>query len=251
MPDNCVLLVDTYDTLQGVQHAIDVGKTLRAQGKALLGIRLDSGDLAVLSQKARQLLDAAGFHQTQIIASNSLDEYVIEDLRKQDAHISIWGVGTSLATAYDQAALDGVYKLSALRDAEGEWQYKLKLSEQAIKISNPGIYQVRRFFWKGEQIADVLYDVLLGMPATPEMRVIDEPDASLQPIQYDQSIDLLQPIFHQGKLICPLESIHVIRERAIQAVKQFFSVYPVEQYSVGLEKNLYDLKQKLINKLKY
>src|SRR3954462_15536750 len=142
MPHNVVLLVDTYDTLQGVRNAIEVGRMLRAQGRDLFGIRLDSGDLAWLSIEARKLLDAAGFEKAVIIASNDLDEHIIQSLHEQGAKIDTWGVGTKLVTAYDQPALGGVYKLGAIRGDDGEWEYKLKLSEQPLKISPPGIQQV-------------------------------------------------------------------------------------------------------------
>ncbi|HVY54120.1 MAG TPA: nicotinate phosphoribosyltransferase, partial [Gammaproteobacteria bacterium] len=163
MPHHIVLLVDTYDTIKGVKHAIEVGKKLREQGGDLYGIRLDSGDMSKLSIIARQLLDDAGFTETQIMASNSLDEYVIERFKAQGAKISVWGVGTNLVTANDCSALDGVYKLSALRDENGNWQYKLKISEDPIKVSNPGIHQVRRFYSKGKAIIDVLYDLELNI----------------------------------------------------------------------------------------
>ncbi|MFP5504089.1 MAG: nicotinate phosphoribosyltransferase, partial [Candidatus Sericytochromatia bacterium] len=145
MPNNCVFLVDTYDTLEGVRNACKVGRWLRDRGHKLAGVRLDSGDLAYLSIEARKILDEEGFPEATIVASNDLNELIIESLKHQGAKISVWGVGTQLATAFDQPALGGVYKLSALRAPGEDWKYKLKLSEQAIKISNPGILQVRRF----------------------------------------------------------------------------------------------------------
>ncbi len=116
MPNNCVFLVDTYDSLQGTRNAAAVGKELAAKGHKLVGIRLDSGDLAYLSIEARKILDEAGFPDAAIVASNELDEHVINSLKDQGAQINVWGVGTRLVTAYDQPALGGVYKLSALRD---------------------------------------------------------------------------------------------------------------------------------------
>ncbi len=164
MPNNCVFLVDTYDTLAGVRHAVEVGKWLRENGHKLLGVRLDSGDLATLSIGARQILDEAGFEDAAIVASNDLDEYLIRSLKEQGAKISVWGVGTRLATAYDQPALGGVYKLSAVLE-NGKWQPRLKLSEQTVKISNPGILQVRRFrraatdkAAPGQLFADAIYN---------------------------------------------------------------------------------------------
>jgi nicotinate phosphoribosyltransferase len=249
LPHNCVLLVDTYDTLQGVAHAIEIGHELRARGFELLGIRLDSGDMATLSIAARKMLDAAGFEKTKIVASNSLDEYIIRDLHKQGACISVWGVGTQLATAYDHPALDGVYKLTALRDADGAWQYKLKLSEQAVKISNPGIYQVRRFFVDEQQVMDIMYDVELGIPEMPSLVMVDDPAKCSKLMDYDASVDLLQPVFAKGKLVYREESIHEVRERALQQVKQFVQAYPADIYPVGLEQSLYVLKQKLVDEL--
>lgn len=249
MPQNCVLLVDTYDTLLGVKHAIEIGKSLQASGAALRGIRLDSGDMATLSIKARAMLDAAGFKDTKIIASNSLDEYAIKKLKQEGAQISVWGVGTHLTTAYDQPALDGVYKLSAIKDEVGQWVYKIKLSEQAIKISNPGIYQVRRFYRDDQQVVDLMYDQELGVPESAFMHTLDDAGSDIQIKDVDRYTDLLVPVFRQGNLVYPQESIHMIRQRAQDNVEQFMSAYSLGTYRVGLEKNLYELKQKLITEV--
>jgi nicotinate phosphoribosyltransferase len=246
MPHNCVLLVDTYDTLTGVRHAIEIGKKLRAQGNTLLGIRLDSGDLAALSIKARELLDTAGFTETQIVASNNLDENVIRDLRAHKAPITIWGVGTHLVTAYDQPALDGVYKLAALRADDGSWQYKIKLSEQIEKNTNPGIFQVRRYTHNGKQIMDVLYDIEAGISATPETLLLNEAGNTVAITTEHKGEDLLQPIFRGGKLIYLAEGIQIMRERSIAGVTQFLKHYAEQVYPVALEKSLHELKQKLI-----
>ena len=119
MPNNCVFLVDTYDTIQGVRNAIEVGKQLRESGHEMVGIRLDSGDLAYLSIEARNLLDEAGFPDAAIVASNDLDEGIIASLKDQGAKIAVWGVGTKLVTAFDQPALGGVFKLGAMRNETG------------------------------------------------------------------------------------------------------------------------------------
>lgn len=142
MPNNVVLLVDTYDTPDGVRNAIRTGKKLRENGHELQGIRLDSGDLAKLSIEARALLDEAGFHETKIIASNDLDATKIKKLKAAGACIDIWGVGTQLVTSADQPALGGVYKLGAIKDEHDDWQYRIKLSNDPIKVSNPGILQI-------------------------------------------------------------------------------------------------------------
>lgn len=250
MPYNGTLLVDTFNTLEGVKHAIEVGQQLRAMGADLLAIRLDSGDMAQLSIKARKLLDDAGFNHTNIIASNSLDEYVIRDLKQKGAKISAWGVGTNLATAYDHPALDGVYKLSALRNMKNEWEYKLKLSEVEVKVSNPGRHQVRRFFCNEQYITDVIYDLELGISDTPEAVWLNDHLKNIRLDDHDAFVDLLQPIFRHGKLLAEQESIHEIRNRAIAEVKNYYATQQEKNYPVALEKNLYELKQALIKNLR-
>jgi len=150
LPGNCTFLVDTYDTLEGVRNAITVGKELRARGHELAGVRLDSGDLAHLSIEARRLLDEAGFPDARIVASNDLDEHLIGSILEQGARIDTFGVGTKLVTAFDQPALGGVYKLGAYRNGEGRWHDAIKLSEQPIKISNPGVLGVKRLRRDGD-----------------------------------------------------------------------------------------------------
>jgi nicotinate phosphoribosyltransferase len=250
MPHNGILLVDTYNTLSGVKNAIKIGHELREKGADLIAVRLDSGDLAALSIQARKLLDDAGFKNTDILASNSLDEYVISDLKRQGAKISSWGVGTNLATAYDHPALDGVYKLSALCNPQGKWEYKLKISEQEIKISNPGRHQVRRYFCNDQFTTDVIYDLTLGIPDVPETVLFDSSLPKMRLDDYDAFIDLLNPVFRKGKLVQAQESIHETREHAIQATNDFYRAHGEKVYPVGLEKNLHGLKMKLVGELK-
>jgi nicotinate phosphoribosyltransferase len=142
---------------------------LREQGHTLAGIRLDSGDLAFLSIEARKILDEAGFTEAVIVASNDPDEHIIESLKQQGAKITVWGVGTRLVTAYDQPALGGVYKLSAIRKPDGHWEPKLKLSEQTAKINHPGILQVRRFRSASEFIGDAIYDSSRAAPRASQL----------------------------------------------------------------------------------
>src|SRR5699024_2799151 len=138
-PDNAILLVDTYDTLKsGVPHAIQVGLELKKQGHNLAGIRLDSGDLAFLSKKARKMLDEAGLTDTKIVASSDLDEDTLLNLKSQGARVDSWGVGTRLITAYDQPSLGAVYKLVA-RDVDGQWQPTIKISSNPEKVTTPGV----------------------------------------------------------------------------------------------------------------
>ncbi len=250
MPNNCVFLVDTYDTLAGVRNAVQAGQRLRERGYQLAGIRLDSGDLAYLSIEARKLLDAGGFPDAAIVASNDLDEHIIDSLKEQGARVNIWGVGTKLVTAYDQPALGGVYKLAAVRDAGGPWHRKIKLSEQAIKISTPGIQQVRRYEHDGLFLADMIYDVELGI--TPEPTIVDHNDTTRRKkITTDtRHTDLLVPVFRAGQSAYEPPPLPQIRAHALAQQRQLHPtikrfVNPHE-YPVGLEEGLHDLKTELI-----
>ena len=246
LPENCILLVDTYDTPQGVLNAIEVGRQLRAQGSDLFGIRLDSGDMAALSIEARDLLDKAGFENTKILASNNLDEYVIKDLKERGAKISIWGVGTNLVTAYDCPALDGVYKLSALRNTQGQWEPKLKISSDSNKISDPGILQVRRYFSGKKPLCDVVYDLTQGIDEFPEVILLDAARSTRKVSAYDRYEDLLSPLFRKGKRVASPESIHALRDRAIQLSADLRAQLGSGIYSLGLERKLYTTRQNLV-----
>lgn len=158
MPGNVIFLIDTYDTLQGTKRAIAVGRELRAAGHRLLGVRLDSGDITVLSTEVRKALDEAGFHETQVIVSNDLDEKRIEDLESSGCPIDAYGVGTQLVTCGDQPALGGVYKLTALQSATGAWMPKVKRSESSEKTSLPGVHGVKRVVVDGRWTMDVIHD---------------------------------------------------------------------------------------------
>jgi nicotinate phosphoribosyltransferase len=258
MPNNVVLLVDTYDTLEGVRNAVEVGRQLREQGYKLQGIRLDSGDLAYLSIEARKILDEAGFADTAIVASNDLDEDIISSLKDQGATIGVWGVGTRLVTAYDQPALGGVYKLSAIRKAagddgksQGDWEHKIKLSEQLAKTSIPGILQVRRFRVGNECRADMIFDELTPL-ASKDAVMIDPMDDTRRRLLPAAAVteDLLVPIFRQGRLVYDSPALGVIRHRAQDQLASFHpgikrAVNP-HQYPVGLEKGLFELRRQMI-----
>jgi nicotinate phosphoribosyltransferase len=252
MPNNCVFLVDTYDTLQGVRHAVEVGRRLREQGHEMIGVRLDSGDLAYLSIEARKILDAGGFPKAAIVASNDLDEHLIKSLKDQHATISIWGVGTNLVTAADQPALGGVYKLSAIRSPGGDWKYRVKLSEQLIKVSNPGIQQVRRYRSPEGAVADMIYDT--EHPPTTEATIVDPMDMTRRKhLPADAPYeDLLVPTFRKGKLIGPLPDLAAIRQRVQDQLQHFHSGIRrfdnPHEYPVGLEKGLFDRKMALVLK---
>jgi nicotinate phosphoribosyltransferase len=214
LPANCILLVDTYDSLSGVANAVETGLRLRERGFQLQGIRLDSGDLAELSKQARRMLDEAGFSEAKIVASGDLDEYEIERLLAHGASIDVFGVGTRLATAFDEPALNGVYKLSALQDERGKWTYRLKLSEQQAKVSDPGILQVRRFYQAGEEpIADVIYDEATGIDESPTLAPLD--GSPLRRVQdASKSADLLVPVFREGQLVYAPPDATAAREHA-------------------------------------
>ncbi len=201
LPNNCVFLVDTYDTLDGVRHAVEVGQWLKARGQRLLGVRLDSGDLLRLSLEARALLDAAGFPEAAVVASNDLDEHEILRLKSLGAPIAVWGVGTRLATGHDQSALGGVYKLGALQGTDGEWQDRVKLSEQPIKVSIPGMLQVRRRL----RLEDGLIDGDL---------IYDERDPA-PPAGHRDDHDLLIPVLRGGVRVAEPVSIHAARARTL------------------------------------
>jgi nicotinate phosphoribosyltransferase len=252
MPNNCIFLVDTYNSLQGTRNAAKVGKELAAKGHKMVGIRLDSGDLAFLSIEAKKILDEAGFANATIVASNELDEQVITSLKDQGATINTWGVGTRLATAYDQPALGGVYKLSALRDAAGAWQHKIKISEQTVKVSIPGILQVRRYLAADHFIADAIFDTLMPMPEGPTL--IDPLDITRRKMiaQRTPHEDLLVPIFKGGKLAYTPPAIADVRARTQSqlvmlhpTIKRFLNPHT---YPVGLEEHLHELRTKLILK---
>lgn len=255
MPNNCLFLVDTYDTIQGVKHAIQVGNWLRKNGHKLIGIRLDSGDLAELSIQARKLLDEAGFRDATIFATNDLDEHIIASLNEQGAKIGGWGVGTKLITAFDQPAIGGVYKLSAVRLPGEDWQYRLKLSEQSIKISNPGIQQVRRFHREGLYFADAIYDIE-KQPDDKGFVMVDPLDMTMRrSIPEDRNyIDLLIPVFRKGKLVYKSPSAIEIKRYVQSEINKFppgiKRLLNPHKYPVGLELGLHELKTNLIMQLR-
>ncbi|MHC2066332.1 nicotinate phosphoribosyltransferase [Bremerella sp. T1] len=254
MPNNCVFLADTYDTLDGVRQACEVGKRLRQRGHEMVGIRLDSGDLAYLSIEARKILDEAGFPQATIVASNDLNENIMESLKNQGAQIAVWGVGTKLATAYDQPALGGVYKLAAMQRPDGTWEPKVKLSEQAIKTSIPGMLQVRRYRTERGMIGDMVFDENRGVD--PRAVIVDSKDTTRRKrlAHEADAVDLLQPILREGKRTAEKESLETIRERALLQIAE---VHPTirrfmnpHEYPVGLDIGLHELRDQMIHEMR-
>jgi len=247
MPNNSLFLVDTYGTIEGVRHAIEVGRELRANGFEMLGIRLDSGDLARLSRRARRMLDDADFPKAAIVATNDLNEFLIQSLRNQDAAITIWGVGTKLMVP----SLAGVYKLAAIRQTSGEWTPKIKLSDQPIKVSIPGTLQVRRYRTLNGNIADCIYDErTTDISKGGTMISITDQTKQMRLPEKAEAHDLLLPVMRSGRLIRDLPTIEEIRHHRMvelhhvaDATKRFDNP---EEYRVGLEKSLYIERETLM-----
>ncbi len=205
---NCILVVDTFRTLDGIKHAIVVAQELKAKGQKLLGIRLDSGDLVHLSRVARRLLDEAGLHDVMILASGDLDEYQISQLKSQGACIDSWGVGTRLATAFDEPALTLVYKLTAIQGQNGQWEDKMKISSERAKRTIPGILHVRRFYRQGKAVCDLLYDERDPEEDRPINDVVQESKTEKR--------DLLVPLMDEGGQCSDLPDLTSIRQYAQQ-----------------------------------
>ena len=253
-PKACILLVDTYDTLKsGVPNAIRVFTEMREAGIPLTfyGIRLDSGDLAYLSKKARKMLDAAGFTDAVISASNDLDEYLIDSLKTQGAAITSWGVGTHLITAKDNPSFGGVYKLAAIMDENGVFVPKIKLSENSEKVTNPGNKKIYRIYDKesGKIKADLIClveeeynaddDLLLFDPLEPWKKTkLKGGTYTLRP--------LMEQIFDKGECIYTSPKVMEIREYCLKEQDTLWEetrrlMNPHKVY-VDLSKKLYDTK---------
>lgn len=253
-PKDSVFLVDTYSTLgSGVPNAIKVYQDyLKPNGHNLKGIRIDSGDLTYLSKKSRELLDAAGLTNTKITVSNSLDEYLIRELVEQGAQIDAFGVGERLITSKSDSVFGGVYKLSALKE-NGHWVPKMKLSDNVVKTTNPGVKKLFRLFDKttNNAIADVV---------TLDHETIDDTKPFLlfdpnfpwkqKQVKNFRVESLLEPIFIQGKLVYKkplLKDIRAFHQAQMATlwdeVKRFENPHP---YYVDLSQDLWKLKQQLI-----
>ena len=251
MPNESVFLADTFDTSRGVQHAIEAGRALRADGHDLQGIRLDSGDLAYLSREARRELDAAGFPTALIMASNDLDEETIESLRIQNAAVDVWGVGTRLVTADGQPALGGVYKLAAMRRNDGSWRHLLKVSEQPDKTTVPGILSVRRYYDEnGRAAGDSIVDELT--PAARPLLIIHPtaPHRRKRLEDLGEHEDLLRPVMRDGRRVAATPTTQAIQAHAKASLSRFDPavlrrVNP-HAYPAGLESALHARREALI-----
>ena len=254
-PDNCLLLVDTYDTLRsGVPNAIKVFGELKEKGYKPKGIRLDSGDLAYLSKKARKMLDEAGFQDAIICVSGDLDERSINSLIQQGAQIDSWGVGTRLITSEDLPALGGVYKLSAVIHKDGSVTPKIKLSDNTAKITNPAFKKLYRLYDRedGMAIADLI--------TLKEESVDDSKPLTLfHPVETwkEHEVDnfyaeeLQHTIIKGGKLVYKFPTLLEVREFSKQRLSKFWEEYlrldVPHVYKVDLSKKLHTLKFEMID----
>lgn len=251
-PDHTVLLLDTYDVLKsGLKNAIQVGHELAAKGKRLVGVRIDSGDLAYLSKRIRSALDEAGLHDVGIVASGDLDEWTIRDLVLQGAEITSWGVGTHLITSYDCPTLGAVYKLVA-QEENGSLKPCIKVSENPNKITNPGKKQVLRLLRGSQAVADLIaLDDETFDPSQP-LELFDPVHTYKRKTVQNYVIEpLLQPIYLGGELVYELPRLPEIRQRVVDNLAKFSAevlrhVNP-HTYHVDLSKRLWDLKQELLH----
>lgn len=255
-PTNATLLVDTYNTLKsGVPNAIRAfNEVLKPLGIKKCGIRLDSGDIAYLSQQARKMLDEAGWESCQISASNSLDEYLIRDLLMQDAKIDMFGVGERLITARSESVFGGVYKLVAVEDQEGNIQPKIKVSENVEKITIPHFKKVYRFFGNdtGKAIADyiTLHDETVD--DSHDLEIFDPHATWKKKVVYDfNAQELLVPIFKNGKRVyeCPtLQEVQKYCREQVDTlwdeVKRFDNPH---SYYVDLSDKLWQIQNDLLH----
>ena len=247
-PDDCIFLVDTYDTLKsGLPNAIQVGQELARQGHRLAGIRIDSGDLAFLSMRAREMLDQAGLPYVKIVASNELDEHIIADIQAQGGKIDIWGVGTNLVTGSGDGgcALGGIYKM-----VEHNGRPKIKLSANPEKMTNPGAKKIVRFYEDGLMEADALADNSEDL-SSHQVLIVD-PNNPLRRKKLDSGprMELLAPVIQSGALVYPFPSLEKIRERRMEQLAHLHESHKrlsnPHEYKVGLTHLLWEQKEHML-----
>jgi len=261
-PRACILLVDTYDTVKsGVPNAIAVFNEMRAAGIPLknYGIRLDSGDFAYLPKIARKMLDDAGFPDAIISASSDLDETLIESLKQQGTKITLWGVGTRLITSHDCPAFGGVYKLAAESDADGAMQPKIKLSENAVKVTNPGVKKIFRLCNKetGKIKADLIALDHETIDDTKPLTIFDPlatwKRMTLQPGEYKVR-ELLVPVFIKGECVYESPKVMDIRAYCLRELDTLWDEHKrlinPHTLPVDLSQELYDMKQAMIQEIR-
>ncbi|MBE5754395.1 MAG: nicotinate phosphoribosyltransferase [Clostridiales bacterium] len=257
-PENTLLLVDTYDTLtKGVPNAIKVFDYLKEKGYKPKGIRLDSGDLAYLSKKAREMLDKAGYPDAKICASGDLDEYSINSLKNQGAKIDIWGVGTRLITSADMPALGGVYKLAAIIDKDGTVTPKIKLSNNTAKITNPGFKNIYRVYDKASGKAEADFIFLRGEKIdTDKPLTLTHPSERWKKITFENyELRSLQiEVIKDGKVVYNMPTLKEIKEYTKKELDSFWDEYKrldrPHLYKVDLSDGLYELKSDMLEKIR-
>ena len=251
-PDNCLLLVDTFDTLKsGVPNAIKVFKKLKENGHKPLGIRLDSGDLAYLSREARKMLDDAGFPDAKIFVSNDIDEKVLLALAQQDAKIDVYGIGTKLITSFNNAALGGVYKLSAIEDERGNMVPKIKVSNSHGKTTNPGVKKLVRIYKDGMAMADLICLEDDTFDTTAPLTIFHPEQTYKKTTFEDYEIrELMVDVFKDGKLVYDRPTLEEIGKHCDKSKGEFFPEYRrvvnTQEYKVDLSENMWNLKHKLL-----
>ena len=257
-PDNALLLVDTYDTLKsGIPNAIKVFDELKAQGKKPKGIRIDSGDLAYLTKKARKMLDEAGYPDTVICASGDLDEKLIQSLKLQGAKINSWGIGTKLITSADMPALGGVYKLAGVVNKDGSITPKIKISETSAKITNPGFKKVVR-----------IYDGESGKAEADLIMLFDEKIDQTKPLTITHPIEtwkkitftnykikeLSVKVVEKGNLVYKFPKVKEIASYAKEEMQSFWDEYlrldRPHIYKVDLSDKLLKLKTDMLAEIR-
>ena len=257
-PDKALFLVDTYDVLKsGIPNAIKVFDELKAKGKKPMGIRLDSGDLAYLTKKARKMLDEAGYPDTIICASGDLDEKLIQSLKLQGAKINSWGIGTKLITSADMPALGGVYKLVGVVNEDGSITPKIKISETSAKITNPGFKKVVRIYdgetGKAEADLIMLYDDKIdeAKPLT-----ITHPTETWKKMTFTnyKIKELSVKVVDSGKLVYKFPSVKEIANYAKSEMQSFWDEYlrldRPHIYKVDLSDNLLKLKTDMLSEIR-
>ena len=255
-PDNPTLLVDTYNTLKsGVPDAIRAfNEVLKPRGLTKCGIRLDSGDMTYLTKKARKMLDEAGWESCKISVSNALDEYLIQDLLNQGACIDMFGVGERLITARSEPVFGGVYKLTAVEDADGNILPKIKISENVGKITNPHFKTLYRFFGNdtGKAIADYLCVYDETVDDSKDLEIFDPSATWKRKTVYDFTAkELMVQVFRSGELVYDLPPLKDIQKYCAEQVdtlwdevKRFDNPHT---YYVDLSQKLWDIKNDLLN----
>ncbi len=231
-PKRCFLLIDTYNSIEGAKKAVIVGKELENKGERLMGVRLDSGDLAELSKQVRRILDEGGLGYVKIVASGDLNEWKIDELMNKGARIDLFGVGTELVTGRPTPALDGIYKLSDVAE-RGRHMPKMKLSDDTVKATLPGKKRVWRLVENGKFVKDVI---------------------SLEEERVDNAIPLLETVVEKGRLVNGRPSLEEIRQRAAENLSNLPDKYKkldgAPAYPVEFSRGLVEMRGRIIEKIR-